>query len=493
MSGRRRLRTLLVASLVVFATFPHVYQLYLDRGPSFGPDEGRQVAGAISLAKGLGYTNSVLSHDLSNPQQRHLRGWPPGYSVTLWGLHSLGLDWVQAAFTFKILVLVIAIGGWFWMACHVVGSPLLAAGLMVLVPYRFIANPTDMACCALAPFFLIGLEKAASRPASQPALFSIAVLSLLACLIVLLKYSAIYLVGVGFFWLIGLWWFRGRQGVGLAHSLMYIFPPLLIFVSLMLWHQKESVRDTWWSRFGSFREDSYFWSHLDNPFEALFIDTFKLQPWLERLSVLFADFVPLSPETLFQVLAITLVVVALGVLFHHALVAETEENQKVRLRLLGLCCLTAGAFLVMLSVRYQVPAFSQMFRYYLPVAPLLLLIYVRVALGLLGSPCYPPKALGVMVLVMTLFGVAAYGPREYYRTLKSEPVPFREGVNFLTENIERISTGEPAIVVGSIQTFATADSLGVVHLKRTSFWQQAFTTQPVWLFVVKTPIAPPGR
>ena len=83
---------LVVGAILVFATFPHIYQLYLDRCASFGPDEGRQISAAISLSTGLGYTHLLLRDDLASPVQVHLKGWPPGYSVALWGLHSLGLD-----------------------------------------------------------------------------------------------------------------------------------------------------------------------------------------------------------------------------------------------------------------------------------------------------------------------------------------------------------------------------------------------------------------
>ena len=260
------------------------------------------MAAAINLSKGLGYTYRVLSRDLSKPQQVHLQRWPPGYSVVLWGLHSLGLDWTQAILVFKTLVLVVGVAGWLWMACRVLGSTLLAAALIVWLPFRFIPNPTDMFCCALVPFFLLGLERLASRTSSNSRLVTVVGLSLLACLVVIFKYSAVYLVGVGFFWLVGICWISARSSVGLGRIAVYILPPLSLFVGLMSWHRSEASSPILVSGSGHPQHEFYFWSYFDNPFEALFIANFRLKGVFEWLGVTLAEIVPISAQSLYQIL-----------------------------------------------------------------------------------------------------------------------------------------------------------------------------------------------
>ena len=216
--------TLLVTAILVFAAVPHLYRLYLGQGPLFGPDEGLPVVAARNLSEGLGYTVPVIGEDLATPRNRPLHRWPPGYSVTLWGLHSLGLDWVQAVFGFKTAVLLLAIAGWFWMAWRIFDSPVIAALLMVLVPFRFISNPADMFCCALAPLLFRGLETLSGKRPSKSGLLIVIGLASIACLIVVFKYSALYLVGAGLFWLTGLWWLRGRRWPDLARVVIYSVP-----------------------------------------------------------------------------------------------------------------------------------------------------------------------------------------------------------------------------------------------------------------------------
>ena len=95
----------------------------------------------------------MLSEDLATLRHRPLSRWPPGYSVTLWGLHSLGLDWMEAAFAFKTAVLLLAIVGWFWMAWRMFDSPVLAAMLMVLGAFPvYLQSPRYDLLCAGAFF-----------------------------------------------------------------------------------------------------------------------------------------------------------------------------------------------------------------------------------------------------------------------------------------------------------------------------------------------------
>ena len=486
-----RLKSLLVAAILAFAVFPHVYQLYLDRGPSFGPDEGLQIAAAKNLAAGLGYNTQVLTNDLSKLRYRHLHGWPAGYSVTLWGLHSLGLDWVSAVFGFKVVVILLAVVGWFLMACRVLGSTVWAAALMVLVPYRFMASPTDMLCIAVTPFLLMGLEKVRGGQTTRPQLLLIIGLSFLASLIVVFKYSAVYLVGVGLFWLVGLRWMGARQGIGLGRLALYILPPLLLFVAIMIWNETQAA-NTWMARAGRETDEFRFWSYFGNPFKALLIQTFQLVPWIERLAMTLSSFMPLSIDFLRQVFSAMVVVVLLGAFVHYLRTEELPESQRMRLRLLVLCFLASGAFLIMMSVLYQARAFSTMYRYYLPVAPMVLLFLVHIGYRLLRSSARPSKGLGVATLLICLLGVVAYGPREYYRTLKGQPLLFDEGVSFLAGHIERISRGEPRVVLGTMHSFAATQSLNVIRLKSVKYWRRAHTTQPMWLFLVRITERTPG-
>ena len=483
----------LAAVILVLALFPHVYQLYLDRGPSFGPDEGKQVASARNLVAGLGYTIATVTTDISTQRNRHLYGWPPGYSLTLAGLHFSGLNWVDTVFFFKVVVIVLAITGWFWMACRVLGSPVLAAGLMFLVPYRFVANPTDMLCIALTPYLLIGLERIRRAPASFRAdLLLIIGLSFLASVIVVFKYSAVYIVGVGFFWLLALRWLGGRPDIGLGRIALYLLPPFLLFVAIMVWNESEAAGYTWVSRAGRATDNFKFWTYFSSPFKALLIHTFNLEPWLARLGVMLSTVMPFSAGVIRQGLLTAVVIFLLAALVHFIRTVNLDEDQRARLWLLALCCLASGAFLIMMSVIYQARAFSIMYRYYVPVAPLLFLFYVHIGDQLLKASTRPTRVLGLGLLVICLSATVAYGPREYYRTLKGKPLAFDEGVTFLSENIERISAGEPRVVMGSMHSFAAAEPLQVVHLKLPRYWRKAYTTQSLWLFLVRIVGRTPG-
>ena len=360
--------------------------------------------------------------------------------MTLAGLHFSGLNWVDTVFFFKVAMIVLAITGWFWMACRVLGSPVLAAGLMFLVPYRFVGNPTDMLCIALTPYLLIGLEMLCRAPASFRAdLLLIIGLSFLASVIVVFKYSAVYIVGVGFFWLLALRWLGGRADIGLGRIALYILPPFLLFVAIMVWNESEAAGYTWVSRAGRATDNFKLWTYFSSPFKALLIHTFNLEPWLARLGVMLSTFMPFSAGVIRQGLLTAMVIFLLAALVHFVRTVKLDEDQRARLWLLALCCLASGAFLIMMSVIYQARAFSIMYRYYVPVAPLLFLFYVHIGDQFLKASTRPTRVLGLGLLVICLSATVAYGPREYYRTLKGKPLAFDEGVHFLAENTSSVS------------------------------------------------------
>ena len=83
--------------------------------------------------------------------------------------------------------MVVAIAGWFWVAWRVLRSSILAALFMVFIPYRFPINTTDLFCCAVVPFFLIGLERSWRNLSQRGTWVLIISLSMLASLIVAFK------------------------------------------------------------------------------------------------------------------------------------------------------------------------------------------------------------------------------------------------------------------------------------------------------------------
>ena len=110
----------------------------------------------------------------------------------------------------------------------------------------------------------------------------------------------------------------------------------------------------------------------------------------------------------------------IGMLVYYARVVEAEYGQKVRLRLLLLCCLCAGAFLIAVSVKRQAGAFSHIFRYYLPIAPLLIIVLCPRRLCVAEISGFSYKILGVCILLISVVGTLWYVPRDYYATLKRD-------------------------------------------------------------------------
>ena len=250
----------------------------------------------------------------------------------------------------------------------------------------------------------------------------------------------------------------------------------------MIWQPSDSAGQTWISQAGPDSVRFRFWAFVDNPFYALFVDTFRLRPGLERLAAGLSTVTPFFPGALERIFLIVIVTFLLGVLIYYWRALEKSEDERIRLGLLVLGCVTSGVFLVTLSVLYR-SGLSGVFRYYLPLAPLVFLIYLRIGQLLVVAPA--GRWFGVSILTVCLFGMLAYGPREYYRTLKGESAQFREGVTFLVENLERIRDGEPFVVVGSVESFATAEPIRVVHIGHSKLWQRVYTKEPLWLFVLQ--------
>ncbi|NNE45182.1 MAG: hypothetical protein HKN37_00825 [Rhodothermales bacterium] len=147
---------------------------------------------------------------------------------------------------------------------------------------------------------------------------------------------------------------------------------------------------------------------------------------------------------------------------------------------LGLSC---AVLLLAVDVSKSTVGHVRTYRYYAPVAPVLLVFYVQSALHLFRRGGLASKALGIGVAILFLPLLTWIG-QQVLKTATFPGLDFQAGMEFVNETSSRVRGDEPGVFFGHMATFCQS-TLPVVNLNSDrSFWDESSAADSVWLFFV---------
>ncbi len=460
-----------------------MYELVQKRGTCFDTDDGNQVMAARHWLSDDEYAIRKPVPDLAaEPVYEPVTRWPAGYSALVMVVLKTGMPLMPAVLLLRVLLLIAAVAGWFLIGRRIMRSEMTAAVLVVLVTFRLSMNPPDLFVCAVAPFLIIVLlEFRDSREIFRKTLLLITICLLVAGMVVV-KYSALYFIP-GVFLVVAFDSVRKRS----------LKKPVLLVLALSL----VGAIVFFGTSFMDSEDDSQIWKIeveeitverlpkiLGLPFTTIMLEPFKINSVVRRLSPILASSSSTETRLWKTIISIVLVVLMILLLLSYGRMIQSGEISERVTSVAAVLALCAGAFFVVVDVLLSEVGYASVYRYYAPVAPILIFVFARLAGELLLRPDWISRTMGAGTAI--LFGpLLVYVSQDALRIVRSDDLRFNQGMEFIANTTSDLRGNEPAVYQGHIRTFCQIN-LPLVNLETDDeeFWDEATTATPVWLFLL---------
>jgi hypothetical protein len=473
--------------ILAVAVTPHAYQFVAERGLCSDTDDGIQVDATIRWLQSGTYVTPIANAALSDPlDYRPENRWPRGYSILVALLLKIGIPLMWSLVVLNLLFLVGAAVGWFRLCREIFGDELLAALLVILITWRISMSPADLFCCAVAPFLLISLVRILNSDVDENQKYRLGAVSLMIVAMVFMKYSALYFIPGVFVILLVDSLRNGRLKRDLVRHTMVVLPATLLFLGTYSWNRQTPDVIDQISEIEAIDHDvSNIKASrlLSLPFTTFFLEPIKLNSVVRAVLPGLSSRTSIGWRSWLQILNLILLAATIGLVAYywkHLEKGKRFQSLTFIVLVLGLSC---AVLLLAVDVSKSTVGHVRTYRYYAPVAPVLLAFYLQSALHLYRRGGSAAKALGICVAILFLPFLTWVG-QQVWRAATSPALGVRAGMEFVNETSSRVRGDEPGVFFGHIRTYCQS-TLPVVNLNSDrSFWDESAASDSVWLFLL---------
>ncbi len=398
----------------------------------------------------------------------------------------IGMPLMWSLVFFNLLFLIGAAVGWFRLGRKIFNDEILAALLVVPIMWRISMYPADLFCCAVAPFLLISLVRILNSDADEYPKYRLGAVSLMIFAMVFMKYSALYFIpGVLVILLVDSLR-KGRLKRDLVRHAMVVLPATLLFLGTYTWNRQSpdvidqvaeieavdhNVSDIRAARL------------LSLPFTTFFLEPLKLNSVVRAALPALESRTSVGWRWWLRILNLILLAATIGLVWYywrHLEKGKRFQSLTFIVLVLGVSC---AVLLLAVDVSKSTVGHVRTYRYYAPVAPVLLFFYLQSALHLFRRGGFVSKAVSIGVAIL-FFPLLLWIGQQVVKTATYPALDFRAGMEFVDETSSRVRGDEPGVYFGHIGTFCQS-TLPVVNLNSDrSFWDESFASDSLWLFFV---------
>ncbi len=238
MPERLNLRDHLPYFAAVGISSPFLIFLFLyDYYP--GWDESFQLLAAVRFSQGLGLTIYDAAGVLRENDFRFLAEWAPGYSLLISAWMKTGISLDMACKLFKVATILLCLYAWFRLAVKSIRSAPVLFLLLAFLAGLLILNHTN-----ITDLIIMALYACLTLLITGELKYRLIWISLLLSVMILLKYSVLFLLPATALWLMAEHRKEWRRGI--IRAVLALALPLLTWGVLML------LSKTTWGRFTMF-------------------------------------------------------------------------------------------------------------------------------------------------------------------------------------------------------------------------------------------------
>jgi hypothetical protein len=274
-----------------FLILPFLYYLYAIKTYVPGTDETYQIEAAIRILNGFGNTFSwTLDNDLSISNFSFQNAWPIGYSSLLASLLFIGLPLQYALKLLKISILLTSIFTWIRLSDYYIKNiwfKIMFSGFASVYIVKYSSSVTDMVIVMFLSIFSILLlvrndsETSNRLSVLQNIMISPIMIGLLIGIMILFKFSGIFLAAGCAFWILLM--IDSTRKNSISNLIKYLIP-VTIFIAFTLAFQQHQNNIAYAIENSEFITNIHFFydGWLDDIFNSVFQSTY-LEPLMDKV------------------------------------------------------------------------------------------------------------------------------------------------------------------------------------------------------------------